>query len=111
MLALLLTLSLTLIQWKLLMQPILAKFLPGKLVATPAAMRKVDPDYAFGALAQHLQGKWGTLSKEDWNANNQALRDGSRLFSVYPLPNEAGNFWIITEADRSVTTILLPEDY
>lgn len=90
---------------------IVAKFKPGKLVATPAVMQKVDPDYAMGALAQHLQGKWGVLDPEDWQANDEALVNGGRLLSAYPLPNDPGNFWIITEHDRSVTTILLPSDY
>jgi hypothetical protein len=93
------------------MQAILAKFHPGKVAATPAAMKKVGPDYAFGALCQHLQGKWGVCDPQDWDANEEALKYGGRLLSVYPLPDESDNFWIITEADRSVTTILLPSDY
>jgi hypothetical protein len=90
---------------------ILAKFRPGKLVATPAVMRKVDPDYAMASLVQHLQAKWGLCDPEDWKANDEALKHGGRLLSVYPLPNEPEVFWIITEHDRSVTTILLPSDY
>jgi hypothetical protein len=90
---------------------IAVKFLPGKIVATPAVMKKVDPDYAMASLAQHLQGKWGIVCPEDWKANDEALRHGGRLLSVYPLPNDPDNFWIITEADRSATTFLLPEDY
>lgn len=88
-----------------------AKFRPGTLVATPALVKKVGPDYAMAALVQHLQGKWGLVDKEDWDGNEECLRTGGRLLSVYPLPNEAGDFWIITEADRSVTTMLLPSDY
>jgi hypothetical protein len=88
-----------------------AKFHPGKVAATPTAMKKIDPDYALAALTQHLQGLWGICDQEDWKANDEALKYGGRLLSVYPLPNESDNFWIITEADRSVTTILLPSDY
>lgn len=88
-----------------------AKFPPGDIVATPNAMRKINPEYAMGALAQHLQGKWGTVCPEDAKSNDDALKHGGRLLSVYPLPDEAGDFWIITEADYSVTTILMPEDY
>jgi hypothetical protein len=88
-----------------------AKFHPGKLAATPAVMKKVDGDYAMAALLQHLQGRWGVIDRHDWEANDEALKHGGRLLSVYPLPNESDNFWIITEADRSVTTILLPSDY
>lgn len=93
------------------MQAIKCKFHPGKIVATPAAMKKLDPDYAMAALTQHLQGKWGTVDRHDWQANEDALANGGRVLSVYPLQDEAGDFWIITEYDRSVTTILLPSDY
>src|SRR6476620_8133171 len=88
-----------------------AKFHPGALVATPAFCRKVDPDYGMSALVQHLRGDWGLCDLEDWKTNDDALKNGGRLMSVYPLPNEAGDFWIITEHDRSVTTMLLPSDY
>jgi hypothetical protein len=88
-----------------------AKFRPGALVATPAFCRKVDPDYGMSALVQHLSGDWGLCDREDWETNDDALANGGRLLSVYPLPDEPGNFWIITEANRSVTTMLLPSDY
>ena len=87
------------------------KFSPGNLAATAAAMKKIEPDYAMAALCQHLEGNWGLCDDEDWHTNNEALKHGGRIFSSYPLPDEAGSFWIITEADRSVTTILLPSDY
>lgn len=88
-----------------------AKFNPGKLVATPALIKKVGLDYAMAALVQHLQASWGLCDAEDWAANDAALKNGGRLLSVYPLPNDPDNFYIITEADRSSTTILLPSDY
>jgi hypothetical protein len=88
-----------------------AKFHPGTLVITPTLCRKVDPDYAMSALVQHLQGRWGVCDSEDVAANNYALENGGRLLSVYPLPNDPGVFWVLTEADRSVTTLLLPSDY
>ena len=88
-----------------------AKFHPGKLVATPAVMKKVDPDYAMAALVQHLQGKWGLVDVEDAATNDRALEVGARVVSAYPLPDEAGDFWIITEGDRSYTTMMLPSDY
>ena len=72
-------------------------------------------------LQRHLQGDWGELDPEDIEANEEALREGYRLLSCYRLPlqsdaNETGTtegvkVWIITEADRSITTLLLPEDY
>jgi hypothetical protein len=90
-----------------------AKFDPGNIVATAAFVKKVGPDYAMAALSQHLMGKWGLLDRHDWEANNAALKDGGRLLSAYPLPNEADNFWIITEGEgqERVTTMLLPSDY
>lgn len=89
-----------------------AKFRVGKIVATRALMEKIpDPDYAAGALQQHVSACWGVVDKEDWIGNDEALKTGGMLLSAYPLPDEAGNFWIITEADRSVTTLMLPSDY
>lgn len=93
------------------MTTIVALFPPGNVVATPAFMGKVAPDYAFACLAQHLTGQWGLLDPEDTAANDAALKHGSRILSAYALPDDPGVFWIITEADRSVTTFLLPEDY
>lgn len=60
-------------------------------------------------LARHINGDWGDLSAEDQTENEFALLSGGRLLSSYAMPG--GKVWIITEADRSVTTILLPEDY
>ena len=63
-----------------------------------------------GALFnQHMRADWGEVGSEDWASNNQALRDGGRLLSAYTI--EGRKVWIITEADRSSTTILFPEDY
>jgi hypothetical protein len=88
------------------------KFHPGRIAATPAIIDKVtDTNYLIGALVQHLQGKWGLIDPEDWDSNDRALQHGGRLLSVYPLPDSEENFYIITEADRSVTTFLLPSDY
>ena len=62
------------------------------------------------ALRRHAAGDWGDVSPDDRAANDAALRDGERLLSVYR--SAAGvAFWVLTEADRSVTTVLLPEDY
>ncbi len=86
------------------------KFTFGRLVATPNALAAIPNEEILVALGRHLQGDWGTLDTEDWNANDSALAHGERLFSAYV---STGNvkFWIITECDRSVTTVLLPEDY
>lgn len=87
------------------------KFPPGQIVATPAVISKVPQPWLLAALAKHLSGDWGLLDAEDKAANDAALRHGARLLSAYALPDADGKFWIITEADRSVTTFLLPSDY
>lgn len=86
------------------------KFLVGQIVATPNALTHISNDEIMSALARHIQGDWGTLDTEDWNSNELALKNGGRLFSQYCSTQDI-KFWITTEADRSVTTVLLPEDY
>ena len=77
------------------------KFEIGTVVATPALMEKVDPNYAFTALAQHIVGNWGLCCADDWACNDIALRDGGRLaFSLCAASDEGGAFWIITEHDE-----------
>jgi hypothetical protein len=83
----------------------------GKVVATPGALKLLletgeDP---FDYLSRHATGNWGELCAFDRRQNEIALRVGERIFSSYDTP--AGKVWIITEADRSVTTILLSEEY
>jgi hypothetical protein len=86
------------------------KFSLGQIVATPNALAHIPNPEILRALARHHQGDWGALDAEDKEANDQALTSGNRLLSAYV--SESGTrFWIITEHDRSVTTILLPEDY
>jgi hypothetical protein len=83
----------------------------GKVVATPEALtllRKIG-GHPFDYLARHATGDWGDLCAFDRHQNEIALRDGYRIFSSFETP--AGRVWVITEADRSVTSILLPEDY
>ena len=88
----------------------LALFPLGQIVATPNALAQVSHEDILGALGRHICGDWGTVDKHDWGANNRALVEETRLLSAYESGNKV-RFWIITEADRSVTTILLPEDY
>ena len=86
------------------------KFPLGRLVATPNALVSIPHDEMLAALRRHVVGDWGQMTVHDWESNELALTAGSRLFSVYR--TRAGlTFWIITEADRSATTVLLPEDY
>lgn len=87
-----------------------AKFELGRLVATRAVLSDVPGDEMMKALSRHASGDWGEVGKEDWALNDGSLREGGRLLSVYQ--TSAGvKFWIITEADRSATTVLLPDDY
>ncbi len=87
-----------------------ARFDLGRLVATPNALAQVSHEQILASLSRHVRGDWGDCCPDDKAANDAALLDGTRLFSVYHTANLT-KFWIITEADRSVTTVLLPEDY
>ena len=88
----------------------LAKFRSGRMVATANAAKHLTSRDIIVAVGRHLQGDWGDLGAEDRRSNDRALVEGSRLLSAYRGENGT-KFWIITEWDRSVTTILLPEDY
>ncbi len=83
----------------------------GRVVATPGALNLLTEARAhpFDYLARHATGDWGELCAFDRRQNEIALREGYRVLSSYPVGRE--RVWIITEADRSVTTILLPEEY
>jgi len=87
-----------------------AKFRLGHIVATPNALESITQDDILTAIGRHQSGDWGDVCAEDRQANDQALVQRTRIFSVYHAAN-ATKFWLITEADRSVTTVLLPEDY
>jgi hypothetical protein len=82
----------------------------GRVVATPGALKllKEAGGHPLDLLARHATGDWGELCAFDRRQNEIALREGLRVLSSYEVP--AGRVWIITEADRSVTAILLPEE-
>ena len=82
----------------------------GQVVATPKALETIPPEDVMRALARHAAGDWGEVDPEDWQENELSLREGFRLMSVYRDRNDV-TFWVITEADRSVTTLLLPSEY
>ena len=82
----------------------------GRLMTTPAALDALTHGDIVRALARHSIGEWGDVCPEDKEANDDALRTNGRLFSVYHAANGT-KFWVITEADRSITTVLLPSDY
>ena len=88
------------------------KFKLGRLLATPGALRAIEEagDDPATFLLRHLSGDWGELGAEDVLENEQSLKEGFRLLSAYRLKNGT-KIWIITEADRSATTFLLPEEY
>jgi hypothetical protein len=88
-------------------------FLIGEVASTYPA---IDAMVAEGIsindlLPRHQSGDWGDLCKHDLLENDRSLRDGGRIMSSYKLPNTGVTIWVITEADRSVTTFLLPSDY
>ena len=87
-----------------------AKFPLGQIVTTSNALTKITHEDILPALGRHVRGDWGDLDPEDWQANESALARGGRLFSAYHSADGV-KFYIITEWDRSVTTVLLPEDY
>lgn len=87
-----------------------AKFKLGRLVATPGAIEALSEACIRASLARHVIGDWGDVDAHDCRANDTALKEGSRLLSVYHDDNKL-KFWIITEWDRSTTTVLLPDEY
>jgi len=90
----------------------------GQIVATPGALAATTDLQRLECLKRHSIGDWGHVCGEDWTTNDQAVEDGDRILSANPIdpakPCEGfgdNTLWIITEADRSVTTFLLPDEY
>lgn len=90
----------------------------GEIVATPGVLEVCNQEYLTECLARHAKGDWGNVPKSGARANSTALKIGFRLVSAYAIdPTKPAKgygqncFWIITEADRSVTTFLLPREY
>lgn len=85
----------------------------GQVVATPGALSLLEENNLNPSdfLTRHVKGDFGDLCNEDKKANQDALVDGARIFSSYFINDQKDKLWIITEADRSVTTLLLPEEY
>lgn len=82
----------------------------GQTIITPGAMQSLDATNVYAALGRHARGDWGDIPAEDRAENEVSIKEGFRILSAYSDRNGV-KFWIITEADRSVTTVLLPEDY
>jgi hypothetical protein len=90
----------------------------GQSVSTPGVLGACSPEHLLGCLQRHAAGDWGSVCDEDRAVNDDARANGGRLLSAYPVdpgkPCEGYGencLWIITEADRSVTTFLLPHEY
>ena len=86
------------------------KFSLGEIVATAHAMATLVNTDMQPALQRHVTGDWGDLGDDDKRLNDQAVKDGERILSSYVVGADT-KIWIITEADRSSTTFLLPEEY
>ncbi len=89
-----------------------ALFRLGQIVATPGALAALElaGDSYSQFLDRHVRGDWGDVGEEDAKANDLALQEGDRILSVYT-STKGTRLWLITESDRSATTLLLPEEY
>jgi|JI7StandDraft_1071085.scaffolds.fasta_scaffold539533_1 hypothetical protein len=85
-------------------------FALGQIVITRHAQNALSSRDLNEALIRHLEGDWGQVCESDRQLNDSAIQDGGRIMSEY-CSSSGVRFWIITEYDRSVTTILLPSDY
>ena len=88
------------------------RFTLGRLLMTPGAKALLEQtgDDLMALVHRHVTGDWGDLTEDDSKANDEAVRQIARIFSAYTL-KDGQSLWIITEADRSATTALLPEEY
>ena len=84
----------------------------GRIYGTPGALKALSEARVddMALLARHVTGDWSEMDKSDQRANQQAVKDGDRILSAYTLPTGTA-IWVITEADRSSTTMLLPDEY
>ena len=86
------------------------KFSLGRTLITPGAQEALDPEDVMRSLRRHLSGDWGDCSPDDWQENDYSVDRRLRRCSFYRDRNER-RFGVITEADRSATTVLLPSEY
>ena len=93
------------------------KFELGRLVATAGVSREIKLDATFDifvriSLGRYTKGDWGDMSSDDKSLNDKAVHEGDlRIFGAYICESTKEKIWIITEADRSCTTILFPDEY
>lgn len=90
--------------------PMQPAFPLGNIYITRGASDALNHSDVLGVLGRHVQGDWGDVCEEDKQANDAAVRDGERILSAY-VAESGTRFWVITEADRSATTVLLPDEY
>ena len=103
-----------------------ARFALGQIVATPGTIALLEHHSISAAalISRHLEGSWGDVCAEDAETNEMAIKFGNRIMSVYRLStteeilltpqasrSDLPTVWVITESDRSVTTLLLPSEY
>jgi len=79
----------------------------GQIVVTPGALALGLNLYQY--VERHQRGDWGDICEQDWKANDRSAKDGTRILSAYE--TDKGRIWIIAEADRNTTTIMLPGEY
>lgn len=94
----------------------MSKFNLGRVAVTCEVNAQMETDNVFAtfvktSLGRYVKCDWGDLSEEDKKSNDDALDDDSRIFAAYVYPKTNEKIWIITECDRSVTTILFPHEY
>ena len=85
------------------------RFSLGQVVATQGAAHSLTPAEIAEAITRHAARDWGEVCREDSEANDWSIANGERVLSAYTFRDE--RCWVITEADRSVTTVLLPDEY
>ncbi|WP_435008051.1 hypothetical protein P12x_005320 [Tundrisphaera lichenicola] len=85
------------------------RFPLGQICMTPGARDTFTPEQIAEAIQRHSGGDWGDICKTDARENETSLKEGFRLMSVYTFGDD--KLWVITEADRSATTALLPDEY
>lgn len=92
------------------------KFELGEIVCTPSVMLKIQQDgkfcaFIYRSFEKYVMGDWGDTCEADQETNERAIINGERILAVYKYPGDDTTIWIITERDRSVTTILFPSEY
>src|ERR1700691_4336538 len=90
----------------------------GQILASPGALGACSHEHLLNCLRRHTSGDWGSIGQEGRATNDEAVTNGGRLLSAYPIdPGKPCQgygkncLWIITEADRSATIFLLPDEY